>query len=346
MGASPATRHRSDGVLSINLVAWDNGVGLSRDLSLLAAALRHGGFNVHVTPIGRGKLRKWFRPPLMRLRTWLQRLMHGRGWRRFDVNVMLEHIRPEDLGRATRTLFVPNPEYCLPSDVALLPSIDGVLTKTRHADPIFAALGQRTAYIGFTSEDRHDPKIARERAFFHLAGRSHNKGTRELIELWQRHPEWPRLTIVQSPRVAEPITPPAANIEHRIDYLDNAKLRRLQNASRFHLCPSRTEGYGHYLVEAMSVGAVVITTDGAPMNELVTSERGVLVASARTGSKELATTYFFDEAAMEAAIERLLQLPEAELQQLGDAARDWFLRNDGGFAARVQSALKSLLAET
>ncbi|EQD67759.1 glycosyltransferase, partial [mine drainage metagenome] len=58
----------------------------------------------------------------------------------------------------------------------------------------------------------------------------------------------------------------AANIEHRIDYLDDAALQRLQNAHWFHLCPSETEGYGHYLVEAMGIGAVVLTTDAAPMN--------------------------------------------------------------------------------
>ena len=53
---------------------------------------------------------------------------------------------------------------------------------------------------------------------------------------------------------------PAANIDHRIGYLDEAELKRLQNAHVFHLCPSETEGFGHYLVEAMGIGA---GTDGA-----------------------------------------------------------------------------------
>lgn len=326
--------------MRVNLIAWNNGVGLTRDLRLLADALRAGGHEVHVTAVGRGKLRKWFRPPLMRLRNGLQRLL---GSPRFDVNLMLERVRPEDFGSATRTLFVPNPEWCAPSDLAHLARLSGVLAKTRHAVQLFDALGARTAYMGFTSEDRFDANVPRERRFFHLAGRSSNKGTAALIALWQRHPEWPTLTIVQSPRTAQPIDPPAANIEHRIDYVDDAELKRLQNACRFHLCPSETEGYGHYLVEATSVGAVTFTTDGEPMNELVTPQHGVLVAANRTGRQQMATTYFFDPAAMEAAIERVLAMPEPELDALGTAARAWYLGNHAGFPARVQAALAALI---
>ncbi|MGG6462228.1 glycosyltransferase [Solilutibacter silvestris] len=325
---------------ALNVIAWSNGVGLTRDIELLVEALRRAGDSVAVSAIGRGKLRKWSRPILMRLRALVHRLS---GRSKFDANLMLEHVRPEDFGVAQRQLFVPNPEWCLPSDVALLPRVDGILAKTRHAIGIFEAQGCKVAYCGFTSGDRIDASVPRERAFFHLAGRSSNKGTQRLIALWQRHPDWPTLTVLQSPRTAQPIEPPAANIVHRIDYIDDAELRRMQNAHRFHLCPSETEGFGHYIVEAMSVGAIVVTTDGEPMNELVTPERGVLVASGRTGTQHLATTYFFDDDAMAAAVERLVAMSDGELDRLGDNARSWYLDNDAGFSGRLQSALESLL---
>lgn len=325
---------------ALNVIAWSNGVGLTRDIELLAEALRRAGDSVTVSAIGRGKLRKWSRPILMRLRALGHRLS---GRSKFDANLMLEHVRPEDFGVAQRQLFVPNPEWCLPSDVALLPRVHGILAKTRHAIGIFEKQGCKVAYCGFTSDDRYDAAVPRERAFFHLAGRSSNKGTQRLIALWQRNPHWPTLTVLQSPRTAQPIEPPAANIAHRIDYIDNAELRRMQNAHRFHLCPSETEGFGHYIVEAMSVGAVVVTTDGEPMNELVTPERGVLVASGRTGTQHLATTWYFDDDAMAATIERLVATPDAELDRLGANARNWYLDNDAGFSQRLQSALESLL---
>ena len=103
---------------SLNLIVWDNGVGLSRDLRLLACALRRAGFEVHLSPIGRGKLRKWLRPLWMRGKLGLKALLGGRA--RFDANIMLEHVRPEDMRAAHRNFFIPNPEWCLPSDVALL----------------------------------------------------------------------------------------------------------------------------------------------------------------------------------------------------------------------------------
>lgn len=325
---------------TLNLIVWDNGVGLSRDLRLLAAALERAGYEPHLSPIGRGKLRKWLRPLWMRGKLGLRALMGGSA--RFDANIMLEHLRPEDMGAARRQFFIPNPEWCLPSDVALLDRVDAVLAKTDHATGIFAARGCRVAKIGFTSEDRFDPSVPRERSFFHLAGRSRNKGTQRLLELWRRHPEWPHLTVVQSPREAKPFDVPVANVSHRIDYIDDAELRRLQNASWFHVCSSETEGFGHYLVEAMGVGAVTLTTDAPPMNELVGAERGILVPYARVETQFLANTYFFDEAAAEAAIERMVAMPDAELRRMGGNAREWFLRNDREFAARLKTALDAL----
>lgn len=325
----------------LNLIAWNNGVGLTRDLALLAEGLRAAGFDVTVTPIGRGKLRKWFRPPLMRARHALRRWMGGGALH--DANLMLEHVRPEEFGGARRQFFIPNPEWCLDSDVAALPGIDAVLTKTRHAEALLAPFGRPIASIGFTSEDRFDAAVPRERTFFHLAGRSSNKGTAALVALWRKHPEWPRLTIVQNRRAAADVRSEATNIEHRVDYLEDGELRRLQNLHRFHLCPSETEGFGHYLVEAMSVGAITLTTDAPPMNELVSDERGMPVAYDRTGTQNLATTYHFDETAMEATIDRLLALPEPELGRMGGNARAWYLANHADFPRRLQAAIGPLL---
>jgi glycosyltransferase involved in cell wall biosynthesis len=199
-----------------------------------------------------------------------------------------------------------------------------------------------TEYTGFTSEDRRDTAVPRERAFFHLAGRSANKGTDTLLATWRKHPEWPRLTVLQSPRVARGVVA-APNIDHRVDYIPDDGLKRIQNAHRFHLCPSETEGFGHYLVEAMGVGAVVVTLDAPPMNEMVTPERGALIAPSRTGTQSLATTYFYDEAALERAVERLLGMSDAELERMGAAARAWFEDNDRAFRARIAEAVRALV---
>src|SRR5512146_225889 len=95
---------------TINLIARDIGFGLSRDLRLLAAALRERGHAVHVSAIRRGKLRKLVDPWRRRARAMIGRL-RGRAAREFDVNLMLERVRPEYLALARRNVLLPNPEW-------------------------------------------------------------------------------------------------------------------------------------------------------------------------------------------------------------------------------------------
>jgi len=325
---------------TINLIARDNGFGLSRDLRLLAAALTASGHEVSICAVRRGKLRRFGNAMRVNAGGAVRRL-RGRSRHAFDANLMLEHVRSEYFPQARRNVLIPNPEWFLPADRAALAGIDRVFAKTQYTQTIFAAMGCELAFTGFTSGDRQQPAVPRERAFFHLAGRSGTKNTQALLALWRSHPGWPRLTVVQDRHMAEHGVA-AANIDHRIAHLPDDELRRLQNSHRFHLCPSQTEGFGHYLVEALSVGATTLTLDAAPMNELVTPERGVLVPVARTGMQYLATTNFFDDAAMASAIERVIGLTDLELDRLGSAARAWFLDNDRAFRTRLDNAIRAL----
>lgn len=327
--------------MRVNLVISDNGAGLTRDMHLLAGVLSEAGVDLTITALRRGKLRKWFRPWWVRLGNAVRRLS-GRK-RPFRLNLMQEHIRAEYLPWADVNVLVPHPEYLLEPDIALLPRMDSVFVKTRHAEEIFGALGCRTDYIGFTSEDRLDEAVPRKRAFFHLAGKSGSKGTQAVLEAWRRHPHWPPLTVIQNSRSAR-AGEPAANISHLVEYVPDAALRDLQNAHRFHLCPSEAEGFGHYLMEALGVGAVTLTTDGAPMNELVTPARGLLIPVARTGRQAAATTWLATAAEISEAVERALALDEAQCEALGRAGRQFFLDNDHDFRARMAKVVRAWLA--
>ena len=328
-------------MIRVNLIARDNGFGLSRNLHLLHDALAATGFDVTISGIRRGVLRKTWHPVHLRVQT-LARQFTGRGVRRWDINLMLERVRPEYLATARRNVLLPHPEWFDERDRAWLPRLDRAFVLTHHAKPLLEKLGLPADYTGFTSEDRRDVSVPRERTFFHLAGRSANKGTATLLATWRRHPEWPRLTVLQSPRSAGEVVQ-APNIVHRIDYIPDDELRRIQNAHRFHLCPSETEGFGHYLVEAMGIGAVVATLDAPPMNEMVTPERGALIPCSRSGRQSLATTYFYDEAALESVIERLLATSNDQLERIGAGARAWFEDNDRAFRIRIAESIRALV---
>ena len=119
----------------------------------------------------------------------------------------------------------------------------------------------------------------------------------------------------------------------------DAALRELQNRHEFHLCLSQTEGWGHYIPEAESVGAVVLATDAAPMNELVGPERGMLIASSPIDRQHLAVTHAFDEDDLEQAVTVAIGLEASARERLGTAARAWFLQNKRTFPERLAAAL-------
>lgn len=316
----------------IRVISRDNGVGLSRDLQLVAGVLRDTGRAVETVAYGGSGMGNRIRELELRARSAVRGPV--------PIQVFIERVYPRCLPAGRRNLLIPNPEWFVPGWQQWLPRFERVLCKTRHAMAIFARLGCATCYIGFTSLDRLDAGVQRERAFFHLAGCSQAKGTQVLLEAWRRHPEWPRLTVVQSARTAIAGSP-AGNIEELTGRMDDAALQRLQNAHLFHICASKVEGFGHVLMEAMSTGAVVITTDGAPMNELVRPDRGLLVPPARTGTLNLATQYMVDVAGIEEAVEQALALGGERLSVMSAAARQYYVQSDARFREDLVAALAS-----
>jgi len=316
----------------IRIIGRDNGAGLARDLHLLHETLIDAGHETEVVAFGSEKGINLLRETGLRL----QRRWRGRA----DVQLFVERVYPRLLAAGRRNLLVPNPEWFHRDWRAHLPRFERVLCKTAHARPLFDRLGCKTAFIGFTSEDRMDAAVPRERAFLHLAGRSSAKGTAVLLETWRRHPEWPRLTVVQAARKVAAhaevqIAMPAPNIYLRIGRLPDREVRRLQNLHAFHACPSEMEGFGHSLMEAMSVGAVALTTDGAPMNELVRPPRGCLVAPAHSTTKDLSPRYFVDTAGIEAGVGSMLALDACAVRFMGAMARTHFTQADAEFRRRL-----------
>jgi len=318
----------------VRIMSRANGGGLQRDLQLVAAVLAGAGYAVQAVGFGNEKGVRALRIAGMRVAA----LWRGRP----DLQLSLEHVYPQALGLARRNLLMPNPEWFRPHYRPQLPRFDALLCKTRHAAAIFAALGCRTRHVGFTSDDRMDSNVPRERRFLHLAGRSPVKGTEAVLAAWRRHPEWPTLVVVQNRRNARPGAS-ADNIDHRVGHVADAELRRLQNACRFHICPSEAEGFGHSLAEALGVGAINITTDGEPMNELVTASHGVLVPPARIGELGLARRFFVDPEGVEQAVERALRLDAATVAAMSAGARAAYEALDTGFRQALPQAVAASL---
>lgn len=303
------------------IVVKDNSYGLTRDAALLASALARAGVRTRL--VGHNR------------RGTIDRLI---GRRRAARAIHIERAFPAWYSAAEENWLIPNQERFPQRHRGRLAGIDLVLAKTRHAEAVFGALGVPTAHLGFTSVDRLNADIRRDwNAFYHLAGASTLKGTEDLLALWARHPEWPELHLVQKAENAPKRVPD--NVRLRAGYLTDDELSALQNRFGLHLCPSRSEGWGHHILEAMSCAGVVITTDAPPMNEHVDSQCGVLVPWSRAEPRHLGTSYFVDPLALENAIEGLLRMPQNEKIALGKAARSAFNEIDAGFHRRLAERL-------
>lgn len=248
------------------------------------------------------------------------------GRARFDLNIFLEVPVRRWLNTARRSVLIPNQEWFQDSHRPLLPRIDLVLCKTRHAEQIFARLGARVMYTGFFGADRLDPAITPDfDRFLHVAGSSWRLETSVVLEAWSRHPEWPLLTVVQG--ASSGSTRDLPNVRVVRGPLSDAEMRSLQNQCGVHVCPSEMEGYGHLLSEGASVGALVMTTDADPMRELISLERGVLIPTTGSEPHHHGVRHRFTSGAIEAGVELILGMGLQQRVALGQAARAWFDRN-------------------
>ena len=324
---------------TVRIIGKLNGVGLSRDIAILQECLGGLGLQVEVLGIGRpdAALRR------SALRRWLsRRLSRQRPPELVAANIMLEHVWPQYLHSARQNVLVPNPEWLDHRDRRHLARIDRIWAKSAHALTLLDNLGNKGTLLGFDSLDRLDATVPRRREFLHLAGNSPMKGTHRVLECWYAHPEWPLLTVLGRPNGSWKPGQPAANIRLLTTYMEDSQVREIQNANLFHVCTSEAEGWGHYIVEAMSCRAIVITLDAPPMNELVDAGRGLQLPAVAAGRHNMVERAQFPAQALAQAVDRALGLDEREIARLGGDAREWMLANKSGFPDRMRDAVGHL----
>lgn len=262
------------------------------------------------------------------------------------INIFIEQLMPIWLSRRHLNIFIPNQEWVRPETIELLTEIDFVFCKTKYAEKIFKSKFPRVRYIGFSGVDKFIPSVKRyfDRCL-HVAGRSAQKGTKTLLDIWAVHPEWPRLIVVsQNPSYQHAVLP--ENITLITHFVSPEEMRTLQNECGIHLCPSEAEGYGHYIAEALSCGAIVITTKAPPMDELVTPDRGFLAPYSFTRCQSLGENFYVDRDGLEGAIQAAFGLSENQRQAMSNAARAWFLENRAQFEANFPVLLHECINES
>lgn len=290
--------------MTFRILSSDNGVGLTRDRWIIQLLLESHGHSVIY--------RHWDEKP-------------PRGEQKVDGNIFLELINPAWFWLGKRNFIIPNPEWYQRRWISKsIFSQVIVLCKTRDTERIFNELGCKTHHISFTSEDRKDNRFEKLPTFVHLPGKSDAKGTDQVIRAFAQE-GMPRLDIYCDPRKQWKALSENVFI-HRVR-LDEQHFIKVQNENLFHLCPSAYEGFGHYINEAKSSGAVVITTAAEPMTDLVTQQFGIGIAPSSYSLSHLALLKHPSVEGIVKAV-KLCEQVGVNARGLGKRARDSYLQND------------------
>jgi len=290
--------------MRIHLISRDNGAGLSTDMSLLQAMLEEAGHEIHRVD-------------------WT-----ARGMERCDVGIFLELMQPRLLPAMQHAIGIFNPEWFMVQWRRYLNNMTQIWSKGVDAHNAFLSLGheKRAHLTGFLSQDLWAPTGTRQDKCLHLKGHSDLKNTPAILEAWRRNPDLPELIIISNNPVED--LPRNVTLLRRVT---NEERNRLMNECYIHLCPSRAEGWAHYITEGLSTGAAVITTDASPMNEQVRPEFGFLLQPAGSHARGMVREYDVKPDDIADAVRSALSMDNHERDKRSALARRHILDRNEAF---------------
>ena len=340
----------------VRILLSDSGRGLQIDADLLEKALSEMGCAVErkvmrpwsirrtVNSYRYARVKSLLPHSVSNLLDRAQVYWQGLGKSRVDLQIHLESLAVDYLSSAPTNWLIPNQEWVRTQHLSFFNRLDRVLCKTEEAAQIMRQHHKDVRMLGFSNpvlEDmpRVSDDLARFDGFLHVAGRNRKKGTVPIVEAWRRNPGWPVLNLVVDDTSAFAPVPGNVRVWKRPDEQTLARLRRENGIV---LAPSEVEGYGHTLIEGMASQQVVVTTDAAPMNELLRSSRGYLLPWERSEPCHLGRRYFVEADAIEQVVIAILGTPQVDLLIKSAKARSWCIQNHTCFLRALEREIEEL----
>lgn len=291
--------------LSTNLT---NGAGLQRDYELLRRMLESYGHKVNG----------------LMFNDYQQAIPQA------DITICLEVINDRQLGRDN--WIVPNSEWWYPCWERTLPRFSKVLCKTKDAYEIWVKKvgAARCVYIGFESLDFCDSAIPRTPKFLHMAGKSETKNTAAVCEAWRKHNlPYPLTVVAFKPEIVR-LTVGVPNCRW-IERLTDTEVATAMNEHLFHVMPSKYEGFGHYIHEAIGCYGLVLTTNAPPMNQFNGISDDLLIPVVKREPRLAAFFNIVSADGVAETVHRAARMPQERRNVLMDAARAAFVSDRDAF---------------
>ncbi|ACU62616.1 glycosyltransferase [Chitinophaga pinensis] len=225
--------------MHVTIVGRENGVGLEKDKKLLVDLLTRNSIRTDFRSIDE------YVP------------LHKDN----DISIFTEIVDKRYFGR--KNILIPNQEWFYKRWLPFMHRFDVIFCKTFYAQKIFSAYHSNVTYTGFTSLDCYI-ECEKKPEYFHSQGKSQAKGTQFVVSAWETS-KLPKIHLI-----SEKYASSGDNVIMYEKLLPEQEYNRLRNECLIHIYPSQAEGFGHCINEARSCGAVVVSTDFPPMNEIAT----------------------------------------------------------------------------
>lgn len=321
--------------MRINIITYNNDYGLTQDVNVLIYMLkRHFKDRVEIYAVNFFDFKCNY----------------------VDLNIFLETVSFTLLKYAPINILIPNQEWYYKTWTPYIKYFDKILVKSKYGETIFKSLllkeepeantEKRIINIGWQSKDKYASKYKKDYSkYLHVCGKSKHKQTQLVVDNWQ--PDFPELTVLYSP-IDVPITEKTQdNIIYIRDRVSDEKLEEMLNTSGIHICCSDTEGFGHYIQEAKSVKATVVTLDAPPMNNFVDNENGFLVKyrNKKPVKDALGSKYTLDGTDFQKVIRKIMETDENILIEKGEKARKGYLETCKTFRETIEIVFKDIFRE-
>jgi hypothetical protein len=256
------------------------------------------------------------------------------------IERLFEH---QELRNYSRRVLIPNMEWLNDRDsIAAKNLVTDFWHKSKFGLAVLREIypDKQHFYTGFTSPELKSTGLNYD-SFAHFAGKSKTRHTQDILDIWLTNTVLPPLTLqayglgISLPvwfRVTE-------NLSVYLGPLAQQEYEREFTRHGVHICTSQMEGFGHYINEARSIGALVLALDAPPMNELIDSESGVLVPVIKREQHLRGFRYFASPDAIKQRILSIVEMVPHQRATLGENARKRFEKEAELFNKTVRSII-------
>ena len=200
-----------------------------------------------------------------------------------DVNIFLEVVNPSLFAYARRNIWIPNQEWTYKTWIPYMNMFDEIWVKTTEARECFNKASNYKAnvkYIGWSSIDKGwNPATVKKNYSKAIVpvGKNIFRNPKPIFQAYMRlkasepsiYSKLPVLYVIYSPAHINVYSPPEISdkVILRGEVLPQDEYDELLKECGLCICLSAAEGFGHAVVEAMSVGCNLLLSPIKPFTE-------------------------------------------------------------------------------